>query len=120
MVCTNLTSEIVNSYHFSKAFYKTRTIETVDVYETSEARLHCPEPFGYPEPLAAWVRNKVILQNSSSYMTLNLSTVQRSDHGAAIDCVVSNKHGSDYHRFIFNVKSKLLLRDKICCSDQFK
>ena len=87
-------------------------METIDVYEDSAATLYCPEPFGYPKPLAAWVRNDVILQNSSSDMALNVTTMKPSDNGSEIDCVVSNKHGSDYHRFILNVKSKFLLYDK--------
>lgn len=106
---------MVNPYHFSTASYKTKTIETIDVYEDSVATLRCPEPFGYPQPLAAWVKNDVMLQNSSSDMRLNLTNVKRSDNGSVIDCVVSNKHGSDYHRFILNVKSKLLLHIKFWC-----
>ncbi|KAL9962924.1 hypothetical protein ACROYT_G032079 [Oculina patagonica] len=96
----------VEVYSESRASYKTKTIETIDVYEDSVATLRCPEPFGYPEPLVAWVKNDVILQSSSPDMTLNLTNVKRDDNGSVIDCVVSNTHGSDYHRFILNVKNR--------------
>lgn len=85
---------------------KPNTPTTKDVYDGSSLNLFCPEPFGYPEPFIVWVKDGVILKNSSSDFFLNLTAVNQTSDGSAIDCIASNKHGADYHRFILKVKSK--------------
>ena len=76
------------------------------MYVGSSLSLLCPEPFGYPEPFVAWVKDGVVLQNSSSDMTLNLKAINQTYDGSVIDCVASNKHGADYYRFELKVHSK--------------
>ena len=85
---------------------KPNTPTTKDVNDGSSLSLFCPEPFGYPEPFVAWVKDGVVLKNSSSCRFLNLTAVNQTYDGSAIDCIASNKHGADYHRFILKVKSK--------------
>ena len=79
---------------------------TNDVYDGAMVSLLCPEPFGYPEPFVAWVKDGVVLKNSSSSRFLNLTAINQTYDGSEIDCIASNKHGADYHRFILKVKSK--------------
>ncbi|XP_022795010.1 uncharacterized protein LOC111333651 [Stylophora pistillata] len=99
----------VEVYSESRAILKYKPVEhsVQDAYDQTSLTLVCPEPFGYPEPLVAWVKDGVVLQNSSSDLTLNLSIIiQRGITTWAIDCVASNKHGADYYRFILNLRSR--------------
>ena len=87
--------------------YKPVKHSVQDAYYQTSITLVCPEPFGYPEPFVTWVKNGVVLQNSSSDLTLNLSIIaQRDTTKWTIDCVARNKHGADYHRFVLNLHSK--------------
>ncbi|CAH3165693.1 unnamed protein product [Pocillopora meandrina] len=99
----------VEVYSESRAILKYKPVKhsVQDAYYQTSITLVCPEPFGYPEPFAAWVKDGVVLQNSSSDLTLNLSIIaQRDTTKWTIDCVASNKHGADYHRFVLNLRSR--------------
>ena len=96
--------------HLILAILKNKPVEQTvqDAYDKSSLTLVCPEPFGYPEPFVAWVKDGVVLQNSTSDLTLNLSIIAPWNNTKwKIDCVVSNKHGTDFHRFALNLQSKL-------------
>lgn len=99
----------VEVYSESRAILKYKPVKhsVQDAYYQTSITLVCPEPFGYPEPFVTWVKNGVVLQNSSSDLTLNLSIIaQRDTTKWTIDCVARNKHGADYHRFVLNLHSR--------------
>lgn len=99
----------VEVYSESRALLKNKPVEQTvkDAYHKSSITLVCPEPFGYPEPFVAWVRDGVVLQNSTSDLTLNLSIIAPWNNNTwTIDCVANNKHGTDFHRFVLNLHSK--------------
>ncbi|XP_058958507.2 uncharacterized protein [Pocillopora verrucosa] len=99
----------VEVYSESRAILKNKPVEQTvqDAYDKSSLTLVCPEPFGYPEPFVAWVKDGVVLQNSTSDLRLNLSIIASWNNNTwKIDCVASNKHGTDFHRFVLNLQSK--------------
>ncbi|XP_022810391.1 uncharacterized protein LOC111347407, partial [Stylophora pistillata] len=99
----------VEVYSESRALLKNKPVQQTvkDAYDKSSITLVCPEPFGYPEPFVAWVRDGVVLQNNTSDLTLNLSIIAPWNNTTwTIDCVANNKHGTDFHRFVLNLHSK--------------
>ena len=75
----------------------------VQVFDKSPLNLTCPEAFGFPAPHVAWIHNGSVLQNTT-LLNLHLKSPP-VPQDSVIDCVVSNKHGSDFHQFQLQFKS---------------
>ena len=93
----------------------------MQVYVKKAMKLTCPEVFGFPVPHVAWVYNGAVLQNSTTQLTLQLnSSLAQYNHN--IDCVVTNKHGADFHQFQLETLSKLtrifVFHRLICCQNR--
>ncbi|XP_048585486.1 uncharacterized protein LOC5506716 isoform X4 [Nematostella vectensis] len=92
--------------------------EVPEIYdiEATFANFTCPEAFGYPVPDVAWVLNGKVYQNGSSrhFRTPALEGVAYGD--LTLECIVSNKHGSDFYQFPVKHLSHL----KMCRDHQTK
>ncbi|XP_048585488.1 uncharacterized protein LOC5506705 isoform X1 [Nematostella vectensis] len=85
--------------------------EVPEIYdiEATFANFTCPEAFGYPVPDVAWVLNGKVYQNGSSrhFRTPALEGVAYGD--LTLECIVSNKHGSDFYQFPVKHLSHLMM-----------
>ena len=85
----------------------------VHVFDKSSLNLTCPEAFGFPAPHVAWIHNGSVLQNTT-LLNLHLKSPP-VPQDSVIDCVVSNKHGSDFHQFQLQFKSIWLSKELYSC-----
>lgn len=89
---------------------KEPTAVPIDVLvQRGSPKLTCPEPFGYPVPYVAWVRDGVVYQNSTTDLVFSGSVLTNRRNQSVWECVVTNKHGTDFHQFIVEGKQLNIL-----------
>jgi len=79
---------------------------TINVIKRLPPKLTCPESFGYPVPhIAFFYYGEMISNSTNNEMIVHENMMNNRRNDSVWECVVTNKHGSDFYQF--NVEGKL-------------